>query len=236
MAEKLCPFNHKLEVTLYKDYLCICDFPKCKRRLHNENGYRCNICDYDICLKCIDAELDRSIEDRMPKYNTYPHTKFCTCWQCRRNDRKNPYTGHNYFCSCDVCFNGPNLSDVDTDEEDGNNYLYISPEEKSISGEISSNQSYKDFINDNDPFEFLEIVNIHKPYFSNEEENEEEIISEIIEDMINEVEERILPIYFKINEKYKTYKNLCTLCGVDMGPSNPRQLCGKWRCLNSTDF
>ena len=22
----------------------------------------------------------------------------------------------------------------------------------------------------------------------------------------------------------------CTVCGIDMGPNNPRQLCGKWRC------
>ena len=27
-------------------------------------------------------------------------------------------------------------------------------------------------------------------------------------------------------------KNLCTECGVDMGPSNPRQLCGKTYCTN----
>jgi hypothetical protein len=26
-------------------------------------------------------------------------------------------------------------------------------------------------------------------------------------------------------------KNLCTSCGVDMGPSNPRQLCGKTYCI-----
>ena len=23
----------------------------------------------------------------------------------------------------------------------------------------------------------------------------------------------------------------CTECGVDMGPNNPRQVCGKWHCL-----
>ena len=23
----------------------------------------------------------------------------------------------------------------------------------------------------------------------------------------------------------------CTWCGIAMGPNNPRQLCGKWRCL-----
>lgn len=28
------------------------------------------------------------------------------------------------------------------------------------------------------------------------------------------------------------FKNLCVDCGVDMGPDNPRQLCGKWRCNN----
>ena len=24
---------------------------------------------------------------------------------------------------------------------------------------------------------------------------------------------------------------LCTVCGIDMGPTNPRQLCGKYRCV-----
>lgn len=24
----------------------------------------------------------------------------------------------------------------------------------------------------------------------------------------------------------------CLECGIDMGPQNPRQLCGKWRCVN----
>ena len=28
-------------------------------------------------------------------------------------------------------------------------------------------------------------------------------------------------------------KNLCVECGEDMGPQNPRQLCGKWRCTNA---
>lgn len=26
----------------------------------------------------------------------------------------------------------------------------------------------------------------------------------------------------------------CLSCGVDMGPQNPRQLCGKWRCPNES--
>jgi hypothetical protein len=29
-------------------------------------------------------------------------------------------------------------------------------------------------------------------------------------------------------------QNLCIECGIDMGPMNPRQLCGKWQCLNNT--
>ena len=33
------------------------------------------------------------------------------------------------------------------------------------------------------------------------------------------------------SESESEIKNLCTLCGVDMGPQNPRQLCGKTRCL-----
>jgi len=24
----------------------------------------------------------------------------------------------------------------------------------------------------------------------------------------------------------------CIECGIDLGPQNPRQLCGKWRCLD----
>jgi hypothetical protein len=27
----------------------------------------------------------------------------------------------------------------------------------------------------------------------------------------------------------------CLTCGIDMGPQNPRQLCGKWRCLEIYD-
>ena len=34
----------------------------------------------------------------------------------------------------------------------------------------------------------------------------------------------------KVQEKEE--ENLCCACGEDMGPNNPRQLCGKWRCLN----
>jgi hypothetical protein len=32
---------------------------------------------------------------------------------------------------------------------------------------------------------------------------------------------------------YDSFKNLCMLCGEDMGPQNPRQLCGKYYCRNA---
>ena len=35
-------------------------------------------------------------------------------------------------------------------------------------------------------------------------------------------------------DKYREgMKNRCLECGVDMGRTNPRQLCGKWVCYNS---
>ena len=55
---------------------------------------------------------------------------------------------------------------------------------------------------------------------------------------------KVIPSPKKKNEKKKTNqnnttihdyfeheeKNLCLECGIDMGPENPRQLCGKTRC------
>lgn len=35
----------------------------------------------------------------------------------------------------------------------------------------------------------------------------------------------------KGNEEYE-YKNLCIICGIDIGPQNPRQLCCKTYCIN----
>ena len=40
----------------------------------------------------------------------------------------------------------------------------------------------------------------------------------------------IKKIYGGYNENTKSWE--CTQCGRDMGPQNPRQLCGKWRCLS----
>lgn len=33
-------------------------------------------------------------------------------------------------------------------------------------------------------------------------------------------------------DQEEQYLNRCLICGVDMGDCNPRQLCGKWRCLD----
>lgn len=35
-----------------------------------------------------------------------------------------------------------------------------------------------------------------------------------------------------IESNVTVYKNLCMNCGIDMGECNPRQLCGKWYCMN----
>jgi hypothetical protein len=35
-----------------------------------------------------------------------------------------------------------------------------------------------------------------------------------------------------VNDDEYVYKNLCLICGVDMGDDNPRQLCGKTQCNN----
>lgn len=30
----------------------------------------------------------------------------------------------------------------------------------------------------------------------------------------------------------ETFSWHCLICGIDMGPGNPRQLCGKWKCYS----
>ena len=34
------------------------------------------------------------------------------------------------------------------------------------------------------------------------------------------------------NTKEEEPTNLCLMCNIDMGPHNPRQLCGKTKCTN----
>jgi len=42
-----------------------------------------------------------------------------------------------------------------------------------------------------------------------------------------EIKEKIIYGYNELTNSWH-----CLTCGVDMGPQNPRQLCGKWRCLS----
>ncbi len=50
-----------------------------------------------------------------------------------------------------------------------------------------------------------------------------------------EIHDRVENYAYWNQEEDKKYKNLCITCGEDMGPQNPRQLCGKSFCLNK-DF
>ena len=46
----------------------------------------------------------------------------------------------------------------------------------------------------------------------------------------NSSEEPTLTAVTEAAEEGDTMKNLCVICGVNMGECNPRQLCGKTRC------
>ena len=60
---------------------------------------------------------------------------------------------------------------------------------------------------------------------SNENQNLEEITDNIQSDNTNNDD-------FNYSYQDDEIKNLCLDCGVDMGPTNPRQLCGKTHCNN----
>ncbi len=63
-------------------------------------------------------------------------------------------------------------------------------------------------------------------YFKNEKKHEDNVD--------NNNNFNIITGYSQENS-YNTYNsdsNHCLECGIDMGPSNPRQLCGKWRCYS----
>jgi hypothetical protein len=54
----------------------------------------------------------------------------------------------------------------------------------------------------------------------------------------NKKQKLITDFFFKLEKKVYGYNEItnswhCLTCGVDMGPQNPRQLCGKWRCLET---
>ena len=73
---------------------------------------------------------------------------------------------------------------------------------------------------------------------STSDEEEEEEDNKVNEDMIKlansnpldqEENEEVSKLFGSSSDD--EIKNLCTECGIDMGPCNPRQLCGKTRCL-----
>ncbi len=88
------------------------------------------------------------------------------------------------------------------------------------------------------------ILNKKKTVYINEKVNydqEEEFKNEFF-NIILEMEEK-LDIYLDYDKILKDFKNSiidhnlgmknrCTECNVDIGISNPRQLCGKTRCYN----
>ena len=61
---------------------------------------------------------------------------------------------------------------------------------------------------------------------SKENQNIEEITNNIKSDNTNNDD-------FNYSYQDDEIKNLCLDCGIDMGPTNPRQLCGKTHCNNS---
>ena len=69
------------------------------------------------------------------------------------------------------------------------------------------------------------------------------LIQDIIDELINQVAENYNQnvieednfdsslSFSDYNEDFKlVFKNLCVVCGVNMGDMNGRQLCGKWCC------
>ena len=60
---------------------------------------------------------------------------------------------------------------------------------------------------------------------SKENQNIEEITNNIKSDNTNNDD-------YNYSYQDDEIKNLCLDCGMDMGPTNPRQLCGKTHCNN----
>lgn len=43
-------------------------------------------------------------------------------------------------------------------------------------------------------------------------------------------------LHMVLDDEFRSVENRCTKCNVDMGPCNPRQLCGKTKCDNLPDW
>ena len=77
---------------------------------------------------------------------------------------------------------------------------------------------------------------------SDSESKKDEIIEKYLWKMLEELKENTNEYYDyhkikndlvkSINDNLNGFVNRCVDCGIDIGPSNPRQLCGKWRCDN----
>jgi len=80
---------------------------------------------------------------------------------------------------------------------------------------------------------------------SDSEIKKEEIIDKYLYKMLEKLKESTNEYYNydkikndlvkSINNNFDGFVNKCLECGIDMGPTNPRQLCGKWRCDNKID-
>ena len=68
---------------------------------------------------------------------------------------------------------------------------------------------------------------------SEEEVSEEEVHEEVSKEEASEEEVSEEEASEEASEEVSVYifKNLCVICGSDMGPNNPRQLCGKTMCM-----
>ena len=71
-----------------------------------------------------------------------------------------------------------------------------------------------------------------------EEVSEEEVHEEVSEEEVHEEVSKEEASEEEVSEEEASeevsvyiFKNLCVICGSDMGPNNPRQLCGKTMCM-----
>jgi len=72
---------------------------------------------------------------------------------------------------------------------------------------------------------------------ANEYSDEKEIIADIVQQLRNgiiktdnDITDELIGLLIK---KYsKGLRNMCVMCGIDLGEMNPRQLCGKTQCFN----
>jgi len=57
-------------------------------------------------------------------------------------------------------------------------------------------------------------------------------LGNLFQKKINKSQETIIDSVGIIEKYTEMYVNRCVICGIDMGPNNPRQLCRKTYCEN----